>query len=177
MALTFGELTETPVGPISFVAGDHGLKRLAFIPLQTLKMKEGWVDSEPSLKGLETVGALLAELNEYFFGIRKSFSVPIDWAVLTEFQSQVLTITMEIPYGQVWTYGDISKRLGKSSAARAVGRALATNPIPILIPCHRVIGADRRLHGYSGPEGTATKAFLLQLEGVTVEDGRVPFRD
>lgn len=173
MALTFGELTETPVGPVSFVAGDDGLKRLAYMPLQKLKAAEGWMDDAPSLNGLEIVGALLAELNEYFFGIRKTFSVPIDWDTMTEFQRQVLSLTIDIPYGQVWTYGKVASVLGRSGAARAVGSALAANPLPVVIPCHRVVGADGRLHGYAGPQGTTTKAFLLSLEGVPVEDGRV----
>ncbi len=169
---TYGELTDTPIGPISMLAGDQGLRRLAFCSLPELKTSLV-EDPSPSLKGVATIGALLAELNEYFFGIRKTFSVTIDSAVFSDFQSQVLQLALKIPYGSTMTYGDLARQLEKPGAARAVGRALAQNPIPIIIPCHRVIGADGNLHGYAAPDGVQTKAHLLTLEGHTIEDGRV----
>ena len=171
MGLTFGELTDTPVGPVSFVAGDAGLQVVSYQPLQKLKAEQGLFEAKPSLEGLEAVGVLLSEINEYLFGIRKTFSVNIDWGVLGGFQRQVLTITADIPYGEVMTYGEIAAKLGKPGAARAVGGALGRNPMPIVIPCHRVVGSGRRLVGYTG--GLTTKAFLLGLEGHTIEEGRI----
>jgi len=169
--LTFGELTETPLGPISFFAGDEGLRRLAFSDLRTLKEQEKIGKGNPSLFGLETIGVLLTELNEYLFGIRKTFSVKIDWNVITGFQEEVLAYTSGIPYGQVKTYGEIAKALGKPGAARAVGKALGDNPIPIVIPCHRVVGADGALRGYTN--GLKTKSFLLNLEGLKIRNEKV----
>jgi methylated-DNA-[protein]-cysteine S-methyltransferase len=117
------------------------------------------------------VGTLLEELNEFFFGIRKTFSVMIDWKGIEGFQHQVLAQTSSIPFGEVSTYGEIAKQLGKPGAARAVGQALHNNPMPIIIPCHRVLGANGELRGYAG--GLEAKTFLLNLEGHKIIDGRL----
>ncbi len=106
----------------------------------------------------------LAHLREYFAGKRQVFPLEIAWRTLSAFQRQVLQATAAIPYGETRTYGQIAAAIGKPGAARAVGRALASNPMPIVIPCHRVVSADGRLHGYSGPGGLTTKARLLALE-------------
>lgn len=171
LRLTFAQLENTPVGPVSFVAGDKGLQKVAFMTLQALKQKETFLSDAPSLGGLETLNRLLVEINAYLFGIPTAFTVDIDWDVLGGFQRQVLAITAEIPYGQVLTYGDIAKRMGKPGAARAVGNALGQNPMPLVIPCHRVIGSDFSLHGYIG--GQDVKAFLLRLEGHKIINQRV----
>ena len=169
--MTFGELTETPLGPISFYAGDRGLQRLSFSSLKMLKQNENLSTEHPSLFGLETIGFLLTELNEFLYGIRNTFSVKIDWEVLSRFQHEVLAYTSDIPYGQIRTYGEIAEALGKTGGARAVGRALGDNPIPIVIPCHRVIGADGVLRGYQG--GIKAKAFLLNLENHEFQNGKI----
>ncbi len=119
------------------------------------------------------VAETFAQLGEYFARARKSFSVPVDWLSMAPFQQQVLRFTAAIPYGEVRTYGQIAREMGQPGAARAVGRALATNPIGIILPCHRVVGADGNLHGFSAAGGLATKAWLLALEGVEFEAGRV----
>jgi methylated-DNA-[protein]-cysteine S-methyltransferase len=107
----------------------------------------------------------MRQLTEYFDGQRQRFELDIDWSVMTPFQQEALQIVFDIEYGRTRTYGDIAQQLGNPKAVRAVGRANATNPIPIIIPCHRVLGADGRLHGYSAPGGVETKAWLLRLEG------------
>ncbi|MCB2202831.1 methylated-DNA--[protein]-cysteine S-methyltransferase [bacterium] len=155
------------------IAGDGGLERIAFSSLQDLKSAEADADEPPSLKGLETISVMLAQLSEYFFGIRKVFEVEINWDAITGFQRDVLQLSCEIPYGEIRTYGALADELGKPGASRAVGAALANNPIPIVIPCHRVIGKDRRLHGFAAPDGIKTKAFLLKLEGNTVNNFKV----
>ncbi|NLN71083.1 MAG: methylated-DNA--[protein]-cysteine S-methyltransferase [Chloroflexi bacterium] len=166
MDLTFAQIVQSPIGPLSFAAGDHGLRWVAFTELQDLKTIVNQTDDAPSLSGWQTLGTLLDEINAYLSGLRREFTIDIDWDGITGFQKQVLHITHGIPYGQVLTYGAIAKQLGKPGAARAVGTALARNPMPIVIPCHRVIGSDSGLHGFGG--GLPVKEFLLTLEGHTI---------
>jgi O-6-methylguanine DNA methyltransferase len=108
----------------------------------------------------------LAQLRDYLDGKRTAFELPVDISLLTEFQQQVLRAAQQIPRGKITTYGEIAQRIGSPKAVRAVGQALGRNPIPIVIPCHRVIAANGALGGYSGGGGLETKARLLQLEGV-----------
>jgi len=171
LGLTYAELRDTPLGPISFIAGDQGLQRVAFTTLQALKESGESSGTEPSLGGVQTLSGLIQEMNAYFFGLRKGFSIDVDWDVLQGFQSQVLGRTAEIPYGEVMTYGQLAQELGRSGSARAVGRALGANPMPLVIPCHRVIGSDSGLRGYAG--GLENKAYLLKLEGHRIENGKL----
>ncbi|MEW6717774.1 MAG: methylated-DNA--[protein]-cysteine S-methyltransferase [Chloroflexota bacterium] len=113
----------------------------------------------------EKVSPAAQQIVEYLQGRRKGFELSIDWSLMTPFQKQVLQATYAIPYGETRTYGEIAAYVGKPGAARAVGQAQAANPLPLVIPCHRVIGADGGLRGYGGAEGIPTKAWLLQLEG------------
>jgi len=106
----------------------------------------------------------LQQLSEYLAGERQRFTLPIDFSGMTPFQLQVLHLTLDIPYGQISTYKELASRLGNQFAARAVSRVEATNPIPLVIPCHRVLGSDGSLHGYGGPGGIKLKAWLLELE-------------
>ncbi len=168
MDRTYGELTSTPIGPLSFMAGEKGLEKVAFLPLSSLKAALEGDTRAPSLKGFETINTLLTEVNAYLQGILRSFSIEINWDVMESYQRSVLELVSTIPYGECMTYGEVAATLGKSKAARAVGRALATNPMPIMIPCHRVVSADHKLHGYLG--GLEIKAFLLALEGHQVNN-------
>jgi O-6-methylguanine DNA methyltransferase len=106
----------------------------------------------------------LLQLSEYLAGIRRQFNLSLDITRMSPFQSRVLQLTLDIPYGKTSTYKEIAGRIGNPHAARAVGRVEATNPIPIIIPCHRVIGSDGSLHGYGGPGGINLKSWLLKLE-------------
>jgi methylated-DNA-[protein]-cysteine S-methyltransferase len=105
-----------------------------------------------------------AQVEAYLAGRRRQFELEVDWSAMSEFQAAVLKIVCAIPYGETRSYGQVALEIGRPGAGRAVGRANATNPIPLLIPCHRVIAADGSLRGYGGGEGLKTKAWLLALE-------------
>jgi O-6-methylguanine DNA methyltransferase len=107
----------------------------------------------------------LTQLTEYFTRARRSFNVPIDYRMMSDFQRRVYEAIIGIPAGRIESYNDIAYRLGDPKTIRAVGGALARNPVPIIIPCHRVIGADGTMIGYSGGQGVETKRLLLKLEG------------
>jgi methylated-DNA-[protein]-cysteine S-methyltransferase len=108
------------------------------------------------------------ELQAYLKGSLKVFSVPLDPSELTLFQREVLAAIALIPWGQTRTYGEVAAQIGKPKAIRAVGNALAHNPLMLFVPCHRVIGSNGKLHGFSAPQGVALKAWLLEHEGVKV---------
>lgn len=154
---------ETVLGWIAVGVSASGLARVEFSDVAN-----GMVHSE----GLSLVNEALQQIHAYLAGDLKKFDLPLDWSGMGEFQKSVLKQTILIPYGQVITYGDIANILGKPGSARAVGRAEATNPMPLVIPCHRVIGQDGHLHGYGGRGGIITKAWLLKMEGVLLDNDR-----
>ena len=148
-----------PFGRMALLASADGLTALLFasqveLPPETV--------AEPG-QALAAEGA--RQLLEYLDGGRQAFDLPIDWSAMPPAQAVVLKLVNQIPYGQVRTYGEIALALGKPGASRAVGNANARNPLPLIIPCHRVMGADGGLRGYGGPGGIPTKAWLLQFEG------------
>jgi methylated-DNA-[protein]-cysteine S-methyltransferase len=105
------------------------------------------------------------QIKEYLDGKRRAFDLRIDWSALSsDFQRAALRAVFSIPYGETRTYAAIAAQIGHPNAPRAVGRANATNPMPLVIPCHRVIGTDGKLHGYGGAGGLKTKAWLLKME-------------
>jgi methylated-DNA-[protein]-cysteine S-methyltransferase len=126
-----------------------------------------WVAAKLSPRMLEAPARLddvRRELDEYFEGRRRDFDLPIDWALVSTFGRRILKATAAIPFGKVSTYGAVAAKAGNPKASRAAGRALNTNPIPIVVPCHRVVGAGGRLVGYAG--GLDRKVTLLEIEGV-----------
>nr|BAL56946.1 methylated-DNA--protein-cysteine methyltransferase [uncultured Chloroflexota bacterium] len=156
---------DTPVGRLWIAVSEQGI-----VAIDWAGDQEDFCASlqkrfrRPCLLEPARVEEAARQLNAYFEGQRQSFDLPIDWSGMTPFQQEVLRATLTIPYGGTRTYLDLARQIGRPNAARAVGRAEASNPIPILIPCHRVIGRDGKLHGYGGGEGIKTKAFLLELE-------------
>jgi methylated-DNA-[protein]-cysteine S-methyltransferase len=109
------------------------------------------------------------ELDQYFEGKRRTFSVPVDLSPLTAFQRRILGATARVPYGQVATYATVAAQAGNRRASRAAGAALGSNPVPIVVPCHRVLASDGSLGGYGG--GLAAKRRLLQMERGSVPPG------
>ena len=149
----------SPIGELTLVASDRGLAAIHF-PCHAEPRSEG-----ARVEGRRTNHPILGEtrrqLDEYFAGKRKSFDLPLDF-VGTEFQKRVWNELLKIPFGETRTYGEIAEKLGNKNAMRAVGAANGQNPIPIVAPCHRVIGASGSLVGFGG--GLETKARLLDHE-------------
>lgn len=111
------------------------------------------------------VDAAIAQLQEYFAGSRHDFDVPVRLAG-TEFQRAVWRQIEQLGFGEVASYGDLGRGTGRATAGRAVGGAVGANPVPIIVPCHRVLGSDGMITGYSGGEGIPTKSWLLAHEGI-----------
>ena len=164
---------EVPFGILFAEATSKGVRRLDFMgalrepPLKRADDKS-WQQSDEPMSALELVIAqkLETQLAEYFEGRRREFDVPLDLNGGSEFRRRVWRIVEKIPYGKTLSYAEVAAEAGNPNAYRAAGSACGANPIVLLIPCHRVVGSDKRLHGFGG--GLDTKAWLLQHEGRAV---------
>jgi methylated-DNA-[protein]-cysteine S-methyltransferase len=157
---------ESPLGALTVVVTPRGLLEVAY-PGESVDQLLDDIASRVSpriLHAPERTDAVRRQLDEYFGGTRHGFDVPIDWQLVRGFAGRVLRATARIPYGDVSTYRGIAADAGSRNAYRAAGNALGANPIPIVVPCHRVVHADGGLGGYTG--GLDRKRFLLTLEGV-----------
>ena len=149
----------SPLGQLTLVASDNGLCGVWFEDqahrpnLRHLR----WGPSQPWLRSGK------AQLADYFAGKRQSFDLPLDFSLGSEFQQRVWRALAQIPFGRYSTYGELAQHLGQAQAARAVGMAVGRNPLSIIVPCHRVVGANGALTGYAG--GLSRKLDLLQREG------------
>ena len=157
------DVVDSPVGELLVAVTDAGLCRISFDPdpereLEALAREHG----ARVLRVRRPIDPARRELEEYFEGRRRSFALPLDLRRLRPFQRQVLTELARVPYGETATYGELAARVGRRQAARAVGGALNRNPIPIVLPCHRVVGSNGSLVGYAG--GLSRKRALLELE-------------
>ena len=148
----------SPLGRLRLVAGDQGLAAVLWEHQDGSAQRFG---AMAEAAGHPVLVHAQQQLADYFAGTRRSFSVPLAVAG-TEFQQRVWTALRTIPFGQTRSYGQIAAQIGRDKAGRAVGAANGRNPIPIIVPCHRVIGADGTLTGFTG--GVAIKAQLLALE-------------
>ena len=154
----------SPVGPLLLVASETHLRAIWFsTPRHPLPRDIALNEGENGV-----IRKTRSQLDEYFGGSRRTFDLPLR-PVGTAFQCEVWSMLEKIPYGETWSYGDVARRLGRPQAVRAVGAANGRNPIPIVVPCHRVIGADGSLTGFGG--GLPTKQFLLALEGALPAGG------
>lgn len=114
--------------------------------------------------GCRTAGKVVEQVRGYFDGKRRSFDLPIDWSRGTEFQREAWSTLSKVPFGETVCYGELAGRMGRPRAARAMGRAMATNPVPLIVPCHRVVGADGSMCGFSADGGVPIKQKLLRFE-------------
>jgi methylated-DNA-[protein]-cysteine S-methyltransferase len=159
-------LVDSPVGSLVAAATQRGLVRLSYAGGDDL---DGIVEdlarriSPRILESPSRLDEVRRELDEYFEQKRTDFDVPLDWRLTHGFTRKVLRATARVPYGDVTTYKTIARRAGSERAVRAAGNALGANPIPIVVPCHRVLQTGGALGGYTG--GIERKQFLLELEG------------
>lgn len=167
--ITMSKLDDTPVGTIWVAASDAGVVAISLwdgderFAAEVARLTGETPDA--SAPPGSHVAAALEQLAAYLRGELREFTVPLDWSTMKPFQKAALERVCAVAYGRTSTYGTVAEELGRPGAMRAVGRANATNPIPIIIPCHRILGADGKLHGYGARGGLETKAWLLRLEG------------
>lgn len=158
---------DSPLGPLSIFVTPRGLVRVAYN--EARDELQGLADrlSPRILVAPERTDVVRRELEEYFAGRRREFDVAIDWSLVRGFAGAVLEATARIPFGGVSSYREVAAEAGSPNAYRAAGNALGSNPVPIVVPCHRVLHAGGGLGGYTG--GVDRKRFLLRLEGVVVD--------
>jgi methylated-DNA-[protein]-cysteine S-methyltransferase len=161
--IQWGEM-RSPLGTLFVAVNTRGLCAVDFGRRETDFLQH--LDPQARLdKNPKAVRHVTEQLLEYFARDRTKFDLPIDLSVLTPFQRSVLAIACRIAPGRVWTYHRVAEEMGRPKSSRPVGQALARNPVPIIIPCHRVIASDGTLGGYSGGSGLKAKRWLLKLEG------------
>lgn len=161
-------LNGTPVGDLILVVSETGLAAVEWVDARADLDRYLRKLARPVTSDRRKVAPYAREVKEYLGCRRQEFTIPIDWELLRPFQRAALELVYAIPYGETSTYAQIAAQLGRPKASRAVGRANATNPMPLVIPCHRVIGKDGKLHGYGGGSGLATKEWLLNMEGAVL---------
>jgi methylated-DNA-[protein]-cysteine S-methyltransferase len=156
----------SPVGDLLLAVTPRGLVKISYLDPFPLDAALQRLAASISPRVIEDRAALdepRRQLDEYFSGRRQEFDLPLDWSLTRGFGRRVLAETARIPYGQVETYGSVARAIGSPRAARATGNALGTNPIPIVVPCHRVVRAGGVIGHYTG--GAERKVKLLELEG------------
>ena len=162
------ERHQSPLGTILLGATEEGLVRVG-LPTEDEDAILEELAERISPRVLRAPGAALTqarkELDEYFEGRRRTFDIDLDWRLTRGFRREVLQVTAEIPYGRTASYRAVATRAGRPTAVRAAGTALATNPLPIVVPCHRVLRTGGDVGSYRG--GPEAKARLLRLEGAT----------
>jgi methylated-DNA-[protein]-cysteine S-methyltransferase len=154
---------DSPIGRLLLTSDGAALTGLYMEPSRKAQSTAGWMEDAT----VPPLAAAVRQLTEYFAGSRRDFDLPLRLQG-TDFQQRVWQELTEIPFGETWSYGQLARRIDKPSASRAVGLANGQNPISIIVPCHRVIGADGSLTGYGG--GLERKSWLLAHEGLRTLD-------
>lgn len=164
----------TDIGPLLLAATREGLVNVVFHATDAVRDKAlerlaPRLGAEPvEAPGSPLLAASIAQVEAYFAGRRRDFELPLDWSLISGFNRQVLReLASGVAYGQVVGYGDLAGRVGQPGAAQAVGVAMGSNPLPVIVPCHRVVESDGGIGGFGG--GLETKRKLLALEGVLPE--------
>ncbi|NBU22665.1 MAG: methylated-DNA--[protein]-cysteine S-methyltransferase [Actinobacteria bacterium] len=160
MILEALKITHSPVGPIALGATTKGIATL-----EILGSSDSRREFSNSVAASKLIDQAANQLDEYFRGSRSEFDLPLD-LVGTDFQKAVWQRLLKIGFGKTKSYGEVALEVSKPLAARAVGGAVGANPVPIIVPCHRVMGSTGKLTGYSATGGLETKAKLLKLEGI-----------
>ena len=167
----YGYFSHDTLGNVWLAVSEDGLRAVQIGDPESEFVRSIAGEQTDPVLDAESISPVASQLREYFSGIRQGFEIEIDWSQLSAFQKQALRRAISIPFGEVRTYGQVAQDMGYPiSAARAVGRAMAANPMPIIIPCHRVVGANGELTGYGGAGGIKTKAWLLELEGYDIPE-------
>ncbi len=156
----------SPIGNLTIAVTVRGIARVAFADEDRDEILEELARaiSPRILESVAKTDLARRQLEEYFEGRRKGFDLPVDRRLVRGITRGVLSATARVPFGRTTTYAELARRIGKPAAVRAVGNALGSNPIPVVIPCHRVLRTGGSLGGYAG--GVGRKAELLRLEGV-----------
>lgn len=154
------KVLDTPIGRLAISGSDKAVVELAFLMGDTKR-----VDFSTSIEAEAQVDEAIKWITNYFAGERSEYSGELDLAG-TDFQRAVWAEISKIKYGHTLSYGEIASKIGKPQASRAVGAAVGANPIPLIVPCHRVMGATGKITGYSGGDGIPTKRKLLAMEKI-----------
>lgn len=164
----YDRVAQTPLGPIWLATGPHGLVAIEYSGSEaSFRATLAKLSQNEPQRSAAKVAPAKTQVLAYLSGNSNRFNLDIDLSHLTAFQRRVLEETRKVPRGQVATYAQIAKRIGQPKAVRAVGQALRRNPVPIVVPCHRVIASDGSLGGYGGEMRSRHKLQLLQLEGAS----------
>lgn len=158
-------LIETPIGAIAIVASPRGLRKLIWAETAAAVRKD--VARENAREDATLLPKLADELRRFANGERVTFTVPLDPDSGSDLQRDIWHACRQVGYGKTASYGDLAERVGRPGAARAVGTAMARNPFPLVVPCHRIVRSDGGLGGYSGPSGVSRKKRLLEMEAAT----------
>ncbi|MFE9168545.1 methylated-DNA--[protein]-cysteine S-methyltransferase [Streptomyces kebangsaanensis] len=167
-------VVDTGIGPLLLAATRRGLVNVVFhatdaVRDRALARLASRLGGEPSEEpGSPLLAEPMRQVRAYFTGERRDFDLPLDWSLISGFNRQVLReLASGVPYGTVVGYGDLAERVGQPGAAQAVGAAMGSNPLPVVVPCHRVVESDGGIGGFGG--GLEAKRRLLALEGVLPE--------
>ncbi|MEU3896956.1 methylated-DNA--[protein]-cysteine S-methyltransferase [Streptomyces sp. NPDC045251] len=167
-------VVDTGIGPLLLAATRDGLVNVVFhatgaVRGKALERLAARLGTEPvEAPGSPLLTEAIRQVEAYFGGRRRDFDLPLDWSLISGFNREVLReLASGVPYGSVVGYGDLAGRVGQPGAAQAVGTAMGANPLPVVVPCHRVVGSDGGIGGFGG--GVDTKRQLLALEGVLPE--------